>query len=903
MNSPLLQTKLYAPPLRPELVSRPRLIERLNAGLDRKLTLISAPAGFGKTTLLSEWVSGWEQPVAWVSLDEGDNDPSRFLAYLIAALQTIEANIGKETLGALQSPQPPPAESVLTVLINEMAAVFQGDPCGRPYSRPNVLVLDDYQVIEAQPVHRALIFLLDHLPLQMHLVIATRSDPPLPLARLRGRGQLSQVHLADLRFTPDKAAEFLNQAMGLGLSADNVAALVSRTEGWIAGLQMAAVSMQGREDATGFIQAFTGSNRYVLDYLVEEVLQRQSENIQTFLFQTAILDRLTGSLCDAVTGREDGQSTLERLERANLFIMPLDNERRWYRYHRLFAELLRQRLGQALSRGTQPDLVPTLYRRASEWFERHGLAAGAIAYALSARDFERAARLIEGAAEAILMRSEVATFLNWVDALPDEVVRSRSSLCIFHAWAMLLAGRPVEAVKSRLQDADRGADRIPAKAAALRAMVATFQGQMPRATELSRQALEQLPREDLFLRGVATWNLGVSYSVGGDIAAAGQAFDRAARIGQETGNVMIAVVALCNLAELRMAEGQLGEARGLYERALAFAVDKEGRPMPIAGIALMGLGELQREWNDLEAAMRHLTKGIELTRQWVEIGSLDGYIALARVKQAQGDADGARDAIQKAWRVAIKFDATELDDILVAAYQTQLWLAQGNLEAAMHWVEKRGLEGDAGSSRLDSQESRTPSLYYLRDLEHVMLARVWIAQGRTGEALVLLELPLSVAERQRLNGSVIKIQVVKALALHVQGDTPLAMDALEWALTLAEPEGYVRVFVDEGEPMARLLRQAASRGIAPEYVSKLLSAFDKSEACTHVPPQPLIDPLSERELEVLWLLRTSLSSVEIAEELAISVHTVRSHIKHIYDKLNVHGRMEAVHQAGALKLL
>jgi len=857
MATPLLKTKLYIPPVRPDpstglrtrLVPRPRLIERLNEGLlrKRKLTLISVPAGFGKTTLLSEWVhhletgffpknlvSGLRPPVAWLSLDEGDNDVARFMAYLVAALQTIEANVGAGVPSAFQSPQPPPIESLFTSLINEITEI----------ANPFILVLDDYHLIAAQPVHDALTFLLDHLPPPMHLVIATRADPPLPIARLRGRGQLTELRLTDLRFTSDEAAAFLNQVMGLGLAADDIATLASRTEGWIAGLQMAAVSMRGQEDVAGFIRAFTGSDRYILDYLVEEVLQRQPESVQTFLLQTSILDHLTGALCDAVTGISESasqrgfadlqicrfadlssQEILEHLERNNIFVVPLDNERRWYRYHRLFADLLRQRLQQ-----TQPDLVPTLHRRASEWYEQNSLTAEAIDHALAAGDFEQAARLIEQAAEATLMRSEVATLLRWVESLPDELVHDRPSLCVYHAWALLFGGRPLEAVEARLQDVEEDADLISGRAAPLRALVALYQNQIPRAAELSRRALEQLPQDDVFLRGFATWLLSISHIVDGDIVAARQTLEEIARRSQEAGNVMVAVMVTCNRAELHKRQGQLDKAAALYQQALALAVDGQGQRLPIAGEALMGLGELSREWNDLKAAVRYLTAGIELTRKWAEIGAIDGYISLAHVRQAQGDLEGAQKPLQKAWQLALQFDATEMDDFLVAAHQARLWVVQDNLAAAKRWAEERGLTAEASLAELEERVSDASlRSSRRRTAEYLTLVWVLIAQERCDDALALLEPLLAIAERWGLNERVIKVQILKALACHAQGDIAQALDALERALALAEPEGYVRVFLDEGEPMARLLYRAAARGIAPEYAGRLLAVFEAAE--------------------------------------------------------------------------
>jgi LuxR family maltose regulon positive regulatory protein len=992
MATPLLATKLYIPPVRPELVTRPRLVERLNAGLfgssaslsegrglrkgsglqkgwsfARKLTLISAPAGFGKTTLLSEWVADFgltpaggkpeskvqdqesKIRVAWLSLDQGDNDPVRFLAYLIAAFQTIEESVGRGALGVLQSPgfakanTPPPVEELLTALINQINAIPGG--C--------VLVLDDYHLVTAQLIHDALAFLLDHMPANLHLVIATRADPPLPIARLRGRGELTELRQPDLRFTPEEVTEFLNRAMGLELSGDEVVALASRTEGWIAGLQMAALAMQ-RQDAgrtSGFIQAFTGSHRYILDYLVEEVLQRQPSSVQAFLLQTAILDRMTAPLCDAVIESQrisesanqraddlpicrfadlqfadlSGKEILEYLDRHNLFVVPLDNERRWYRYHRLFADLLRARLHQEM--GAQGRA--SLHRRASAWYEHNGLEPLAIDHALAAGDFERAAHLIEQTAEATLMRSEGVTFLNWVEALPDELVRARPTLCLFHAWALLMGGHPPDAVESRLQDIEGDTDLISGQVDTLRGFIAAFQGRASYASELSRQALEQLPEGDSFFRGIAAWNLSISHMLSGDVAATGQAFDEAARVGQETGNVMVAVMALCHLAEARRAQGQLHEATEIYQQAAALAVDEQGRPLPVAGMALIGLGELSREWNDLEAAARYLVEGIELSSQWGEFGTLDGYVYLARVRQAQGDEQGARDAIQKAQQIAIQFEATELDDIAVAACQARLWAAQGDIEAAMRWAEERGLEAATGATELEEG-----GLFYdhmMRQYEYITLARVLLAQGRPDEALPLLEPALAMLEQQGRHEGVLKLEILRAVTFQVQGDVVQAMVCLEHALSLAEPGGYVRAFVDEGEPMRELLRQPASRGIAPEYVSRLLAAFERGTKdqgpTTKAEDSPsvfrssdklragsfdklragsssvLVEPLSEREFEVLRLLTTHLSSTEIAKELCISANTVRFHIKNIYGKLGVHRRSDAIDRASELGLL
>ena len=908
MIAPLLTTKLYVPSVRPRLVPRPRLIERLNAGLHRKLTLVSAPAGFGKTTLLSEWVAGCERPVAWLSLDEGDNDPTRFLAYLAAALRTVGVEVEEGIFAGAGVPAA--MEACLTTLVNQVNTA----------PAPFILVLDDYHFVTAQPVHDTLTFFLDHLPPNLHLVIATRADPPLPVARLRGRGQLTELRLTDLRFTPDEAATFLNQVMGLGLSAEDVAALEARTEGWIAGLQMAAVSIQEQEDVAGFIQAFTGSNRYILDYLVEEVLQRQPESVQTFLLQTSILDRLTGPLCDAVVGEigdwraeiDDhhqypisniqSQAILEYLESFNLFILPLDNERRWYRYHRLFADLLRQRLHQA-----HLDHTPVLHRRASEWFEQNGLVAEAIDHALAAEDLERAADLIEQNAEATLMRGEAATFLRWISVLPDELVHARPSLCVFYAWMLLMHGQPLKVIESFLHNADRGDEIVAGRVTALRGLMAGFQGQVSRAVELSHRALEQLPEEDQFVRTFAAWLLGMFQLVGGEGMVDSQPLDDVLRMSQRAGNVMLSVMVVCNQAELLMRQGQLHEAAATYRKALELATDAQGQRMPIAGQALIGLGELSRQWGDLDAAVRYLVEGIQLTEQWSEVGPLEAYICLARIRQAQGDVDGAWQALEKAQELAVKFDLTDLDDLTVAMFQAWMCVAQGDLGPARRWAEERDLYQYVDSPL--QEKAGDPYDHRMRKYELLVLARLLIAQGQSAEALKLLGSLVPLAEWRGRPGMLIEIYALQALACQAQGDVEQAMAALERALSLAEPEGYVRIFADEGEPMARLLQEAARRGIAPGFVNKSLAAFGVSKDRGTEEPlpsprtQPLPEPLSARELEVLRLLNTHLSSTEIAEELFISVNTARFHIKNIYGKLGVHGRSEAIQRARELGLL
>jgi LuxR family maltose regulon positive regulatory protein len=911
MSAPILATKLFAPPPQSRVVLRHRLIERLNEGaLHRKLTLVSAPAGFGKTTLLGEWLAGCEREAAWLSLDEADNDPTRFLSYLVAALQTIAPNIAEGVLGALQSPQSPPTESILTALLNEINTI------------PDqiVLVLDDYHAVDARAVDDALAFVLDHLPPRMHLVIATREDPQIPLARLRARGQLAELRAADLRFTPSEAAEFLNRAMGLNLSAEDIAALEARTEGWIAGLQLAALSMKGREDVAGFVRSFAGDNRYVVDYLIEEVLQRQPERVRSFLLQTSILERLNGPLCDAVTGQERSNALLEALERGNLFVVPLDDRRHWFRYHHLFADVLRARLMEE-----QPDQVPTLHRRASEWYEQHGSAADAIRHALAAEDFGQAADLVELAVPAMRRSRQEATLLGWLKALPDELFRVRPVLSVHYAGTLLQSGQ-LEGVEDRLQDAERWLDttaemverpeapsaemvvadeaefrRLPGAIAAYRAGIAMALGDVPETVAYARRALDLAAEDDHFWRGAAAALLGLASWTSGDLEAAYQSYADGMASLQKASNISDAVGGAMTSADIRIAQGRLREAKRTYEHALQLATE-HGDPV-MRGTADMhvGMSEIHRERNDLHAATRHLLRSKEQ-------GEHTGFpqypyrwrVAMARIREAEGDLDGALDLLDEAERLYVSDFHPNVRPI--AALKARVWVAQGRLGEALDWALERGL-------------SAHDDLGYLREFEHVTLARVLVyrakidrADGSMLEATGLLERLLKAAEEGGRMGSVIEILVLQALAHEAQGDIPAALVPLERALALAEPEAFIRIFVDEGRPMGRLLSEAAARGMMPDYTARLLAVFEaeerKGEVESHLPPaQSLTEPLSQRELEVLRLIAQGLSNREISERLFLAVITVKGHNRNIFRKLQVRRRTEALARARELGLL
>jgi LuxR family maltose regulon positive regulatory protein len=899
-------------------VLRPRLIARLNAGLYRKLTLISAPAGFGKTTLVSAWLALCARPVAWLSLDEADNDPTRFLTYLAAALRTIVPTIGEGPMGLLQSPQPPPIDALLPMLLNEIATL----------SQPAILVLDDYHLLDAGPIDQALAFLVERLPPQLHLVIATRVDPPLPLARLRARGHVTELRAADLRFTSAEVTAFFTEVMDLSLSEEDIVALEVRTEGWIAGLQLAALSMQGHQDVPGFIRAFTGDHRYILDYLVEEVLHRQPEEGRSFLLQTSILDRLHGSLCDAVSGQTGGSARLEALDRGNFFVVPLDDRRQWYRYHHLFAEVL-----QAQLRAEQPDLVAGLHQRASAWYEQHGSATDAIRHALAAQDFAHAADLVELAVPAMRSSRQEATVLSWLRALPDKLIPFRPVLSAAYAWALLSSGE-LDGVEERLRDAERWLDttadpraradvraaemvvvdkvafrRLPGAIAVWRAGQALALGNVADTVAHARRALDLIPEDDHLQLGAAAALLGLAAWTGGDLEVACRSYADGMASLQKAGHLADVMGCTIALADIRVVQGRLREAIRTYERALRLAT-ATGEPI-LRGTADMyvGTSELAYEHNDLHAATEHLLRSQKLGEHMgLPQNPYRWRVAMARIKHAQGDLDGALDLLKEAEQ---RYVGDFFPNVRpVAALVARLWVAQGRLGDALGWAREQGL-------------SVHDELSYLREFEHITLARVLLAHAtsdRSGhsvrEAIGLLARLLEAAEAGERTGRVIEILILQALACQQQGDISAALMPLSRALALAESEGYVRLFVDEGSPMAHLLREAAARGILPGYVEKLLAAFPerlKAEELrlrdavqvSSLKPQAsaLVEPLSQRELEVLRLFNTELSGPEIARELVIGLSTVRTYTKSIYTKLNVNSRRAAVKRAAELGLI
>jgi LuxR family maltose regulon positive regulatory protein len=900
MASQLLATKFYVPRPRSGLVPRPSLTGRLLGGTESKLTLISAPAGFGKSTLLAEWLAA---PIdgsvtAWLSLDPGDDHPSTFWPHLIAALQSARPGIGASSLSLLESPDLS-IQAILAPLLNELNELPDDI----------VLVLDDYHTIDSQEIQVGMTFMLDHLPAHVRLVIATRTDPALPLARLRARGELIEIRAGDLRFTSDEADAYFNGVMGLGLTARDVAALEGRTEGWIAALHLAGLSMQGRDDLAGFIAGFAGDDRYIVDYLVEEVLQRESEQVRSFLLQTSILARISGPLADAVTGQDGGQATLEALHRRNLFLIPLDDRRRWYRYHHLFADVLQARLFD-----DRPALVAGLHRQAAEWYAKEGEHAEAIRHALAGKDFSRAADLVELAIPASRQARQELTSRRWIDALPIELIRVRPVLSDSFAGSRLVRGE-VEGVDAALRDAEHwvAASRegtadamivvdeqafrdLPASIAIHRAGLARLLGDVDGTMAHARTALELVGEDDLVSRAAAAALLGLASWSSANLEAASRWYDDAIADLEKAGYLPDVIGCSIALADIRRAQGRLSEAMRILQRGLALATRPGESVLRGAADMHVGLSEILRERGDLGAASEHLGQSRALGEEnGLPQNPYRSRVAAALIRLAEGDPDGALELLDDAAR---RYDGDFSPDVRpVAALRARVLIAQEKLTEAWAWARHQGL-------------TAADDLDYLHEFKHITLARLLVAEGirdrsdeRIASASGLLERLLEAAEAGGRAGSAIDILVVQALANHARGDQAGALAWVDRAVALAEPEGYVRTFIDEGPPMMALLKLAAKDRNASSYVRQLLAASTVAGSVETAVAQPLIEPLSERELEVLRLLESDLDGPDIARELTVSLPTVRTHTRNIYSKLGVTNRRAAVRRAAELGLL
>ena len=903
MFSTLLATKLHRPRPTSSLVARPRLTQRLDAGLrnGHRLFLIVAPAGYGKTTLVTDWLGKTGMPSAWLSLDEADNDPLRFFTYLVAAVQkTLGPKLAQPLLEAFpMTPQSP--EAFVLPLINDLTAV----------ERPILLALDDYHVITAGPVQEAMVFLLRRAPPNLHLVVLTRADPPFPLPRLRVRERMTEIRDRDLRFTPEEMTAFLNSLHRLNLPAEQITALELRTEGWAAGVQLAALSLEGcsAERAAEFIRAFSGSHHYIVDYLFDEVVSRQPDAVRQFLLQTSILERMCAPLCDAIldagstgqasTGdlgdtavtapqrRPPAHEILETLEHSNLFLMPLDDERHWYRYHHLFVDVLRGMLQPAL----QPDQITGLHDRACDWYRQNGFVADAVHHALQAGDHDRAAKIVEENAWPMVLHGELGTLKKWIQALPGDSVSARPWLRIYYAWALFFAeSEAAEAQLKAVEQRQGVPTEMQGHVAAIRAWIAYMRGDPDRAAVFSRQALELCPQMDAGVRSGLMAILGDGCLAQNDLPRCARAFAEAVDLARSSGNIMLEVVSRTSLGALNQAMGRLREAEAIFQEALETATRNKS---PAAGQAYACLAQLYREWNDLASARLYAEKMIESSATWGVVDARAcGHLFVATVLQAQNDVPGANQALAEASRVMDQHPLEIRSMPWLGATRATLWLAQGKLDDARRWAETRGLSAEG---KFD----------FRNEVEYLALVRILLTEGRVDDATRLLSRLQSAMESTGRQGNLVEVLVLRAIALSMQAETRPALAVLEQAVNLARSEGYVRVFLDEGKPIETLLRIASTRWKDHDlvaYTRRLLDALSES-ASPAASRAPEAGILSERELEVLRLMAAGRSNREIAGELVIAIGTVKRHTANIFDRLDVRNRTEAVAEARRLSLL
>lgn len=889
MTSQILPAKLFIPAPAADLVSRPRLLQRLTLGAGRKLTLISAQAGFGKTTLLSEWIGKCECRVCWLSLDERDNDLQRFLSYILAALQNINAGFGENSLLELQSAQRPEIEPFLTVLLQEIS--------GLPESF--ILVLDDYHVITDPEIQHALLFLLDHMPSQMHLFISSRMDPPWPLARLRVNDKIVEIRSHDLRFTLEESTEYLTELMGLALSPASVAALEKRTEGWIVGLKLAAFSMHDRPDNDAFIRTFTGSHRYIIDYLVEEVLDQLPPDRQDFLLKTSVLTRLNGALCDALLERQNSQAILMELEQKNMFLVALDDERRWYRYHHLFAEILRFHLKQKYS----ADL-PDYHIRASTWYQEHDLLADAVIHALEANNIDRIIELTEAMSVNKLEHRELKALSNWLERMPESVFALHPWLYVTYSWTLFNLGE-YEAVEAQLAEInqvlaeqalpDEEANRIRGHAAAIKSYLAELRDDSKTAMQQAEDALARLPDQDVLLRAFVAVRWANCLAWVGELEKAIPIFREAGEASQRVGQGQLAITALSEMAVIQMIHGHLHQAVERIAEINAYAASlaqRDGRQLPAMGILYRHLSAIKRELNELAEAEHYAREAIRICRRWGEKESLMGaLIALARTQYSQGRYQEVEASFQEIIQIAGEISAIYTSQIMSLILHYQLLM--GNYEQVENWARELGL----ASGQVFGYECHQ---------DYSNFARYLFSRGFHQQALRIVEALIGVVEQAGAGMFTIRYKTFQAVLLNQCNRQEQALEAMQEALALARAEGYVRSILDEGKPVEELLGMAIAAGIEAAYASTLLTAMrSESRPSGSQPPAAavLFDPISPREMQVLRFLMSDLSIPEIAEELVISASTARSHVKNIYNKLDVHSRHEAVRKAQALNLL
>ncbi len=907
MSDSLLTTKLYIPPFREDGVPRPHLTDRLLAGTGRAgcFGLLSSPAGTGKTTLLSEFVSRIQQPVAWLSLDEGDNDLNRFWSYLVAAFQSDLDRFGGSVLELLRRSQQLPGDTLPTLLLNEIADREQSI----------VLILDDYHEIHSEYIHTGLQFLIDHLPQNLYIVISTRIDPPFPLARYRARNQMIELRNHDLRFSGEETTKFLHYTMGLEMPDEDAAALGERTEGWAAGLQLAGLSLQGQRDVHAFIQEFTGSTLYVAEYLLEEVLRRQTEGMRTFLVQTSILSQMNGSLCEAVTHCPDGQTMLQTLHRSNTFLIPLDRQGEWFRYHHLFADLLHSRLKQELS----TDEIADLHSRAANWYDRNDLPSEAVRHALAAGDFEKAANLIDMYARSLIYSGQISVLRGWLEGLPDTLRNTQTKLRFYQFWIDALQGK-ADLSEPALQEMEVSLATLPStpdnnrlrgELMSVICRAIALSGRTARGIQLAREALALLPSDDYASLARTNSALAITLDLEGHTEEASPVYQRCFSQAAEAGEYRLLANTMMVKGLVQIHYGKLSEAEQTFREIIDLGERKNNSPPDRAvtnvdffpaGQGYLGLGNVHLEWNDLQTAETYLQRGIDLCHR----GGLDGVFIgrelLSRLRQARGDLVGALEEIRHPEQ-----GGPRVDDINIIIRRILIEVDRENVDAAWELASPLAelLESDAATERIP--------LLFLERLQ-AAVARVYLSRGEFENALRMADKLQSTARPGNRIPRLIEADLIRALALLEQSDgkiIPGAVKALEHALELAEPQEYVLVFKEAGPGVILLLRAVLDNPSASDttraYAQNLFDDFsvmvDTSPVKANGEVPGIVEQLTPREMEVLELLATGDTNQAIAEKLVITVRTVKKHASNIYGKLNVDNRTQAVARARDLGLL
>ena len=885
MDQSLLLSKFHIPNIKPNLVTRSRLLDLLDEGLAKKVILLSAPAGFGKTTLLANWLRKVSLPSAWLSLDEEDNDFARFLTYLVTALQKLDPSLDNTVLDLLQSPQPGLHSAALTALLNQIEGI----------KTDSILILDDFHFITEPDIHQAVDYLINYLPINLHLIIGTRADPPLALSRLRARGELLEIRMQALRFTEEEALRYFSTNDLINLSDQSISLLNIRTEGWVSGLQMAGLSLQGNDNAEDFVKSFSGTHKYILDYLLEEVLKGQSSEVQQFLLFTSIFDRLSGLLCNEVLERNDSAEILDHLEKNNLFLIPLDDERIWYRYHQLFKDLLLNRLYVEFA-----ELIPGLFYQASVWHEQNGWNSLAIDYALEAGDFERAADLISQEGENILMRSEVRVYQDWITKLPAEFWQDVPELVLLEVWARILSGKDFEGILTSISEIKEKDNKLTGRVDALMAFVQISKGEFKIAGKYASQALDKIPATDQYFRGLASWIFGVFHALQQNIRGSLSVLEKLSTSMDFQNCPMLRIMILSPLAHAHTRLGNFDQAEKYYGQALETATDKQGNWIPVAGEALMGLGDLYRELNQLDQAKDLILEGIELTFQWRKAAAIEGYLFLARIEQLKNNWVSANSALKKAMELAIEYDAMDIDDRMVAMWQARLWCFEGKGEKVAEWLKDTA--ADEKSVRIIAENDFSLDNYLLVR-EKAVVARFLYSEGRYKPALVLINELTDIYEDYGRLDFLIEMHLLRSLIYNKIDNQEHALQALDNAIKLGEQGGFLGLFLECGVDLKNLLLDYEKKVSTSAYLSHLLSGFENEPTRPLKKIKPFDEEISDREMDVLRYLFSNLTTPEIAEEMSISINTVRTHIKKIYQKLSVHKRSEAVNRAKELNII